>query len=178
MANPEPAPDATPAVQAGSPRREGLARAAAFFVLWMVLMQSVKPGDLAMGAFATACATWASLRLLPPVAGCLNFGALAALMPHLIRESVVAGIDVARRVFRPRIPLRTGFVRCPLGFPPGFARNTFSSITSLLPGTVPTGGDEEALEYHCLDTAQPVVEQLWNEERLLARALVAGRRHG
>ena len=46
MANPEPAPDATPAVQAVSPRREGLARAAAFFVLWMVLMQSVKPGDL------------------------------------------------------------------------------------------------------------------------------------
>ena len=39
-----------------------------------------------------------------------------------------------------------------------------------MPGAVPIDGDEEALEYHCLDTSQPVVEQLWREETLLARA--------
>jgi hypothetical protein len=43
---------------------------------------------------------------------------------------------------------------------------------------VPIDGDEAALEYHCLDTSLPVVEQLWQEEKLLARALEAGRRHG
>ncbi len=43
---------------------------------------------------------------------------------------------------------------------------------------VPIDGDEKALEYHCLDVSQPVVEQLWREETLLARALEAGRRHG
>ena len=47
-----------------------------------------------------------------------------------------------------------------------------------MPGAVPIDGDEEALEYHCLDISQPVVEQLWKEEALLARALEAGRRHG
>jgi len=161
-----------------SVRREALARTGAFFLLWMVLMQSVKPGDLAMGAFATGCATWTSLRLFPPVSGELHFRALLRLVPHFLWESVRAGFDVARRAFDPRLPLSPGFVNCPLDFPPGFARNTFATITSLMPGAVPIDGDEEVLEYHCLDTSQPVVEQLWREETLLARALEAGRRHG
>ena len=167
-----------PAARLDSPRRAGIARATALFVLWMVLMQSVKPGDLAIGALSTAAATWVSLRLLPPAAGCLHFGALLRLLPHFLWESVRAGFDVARRAFDPRLPLAPGFVNCPRGFPPGLARNTFATITSLLPGTVPTDSDDGGIVYHCLDTAQPVVEALWEEERLLARALVAGRRHG
>ena len=91
----------------------------------------------------------------------------------------MAGIDVARRAFNPRLPLHPGFVDYPLDFPPGFARNTFETITSLMPGSVPIDGDEAALEYHCLDVTQPVVEQLADEERALcARRWCAGRRHG
>jgi multicomponent Na+:H+ antiporter subunit E len=170
-------PSAPPATRLDSPRRVAAARGAAFFVLWMVLMQSAKPADVAFGAFATVAATWASLRLLPPASGSLRFGALVALLPHFLWESVRAGIDVARRAFAPSLPLSPGFVSCPLGFPPGLARNTFSTITSLLPGSVPADEADGVLVYHCLDTAQPVVEQLWQEERLLARALVAGKRH-
>ncbi|MBI1283614.1 MAG: sodium:proton antiporter [Thiobacillus sp.] len=155
-----------------------LTRGVAFFALWMVLMQSIKPADLAVGAFATLGATWLSLHLFAPAAGHLRFGSLFALLPHFLRESVRAGIDVARRAFDPRLPLRTGFVDCPLDFPPGLARNTFATITSLMPGTVPADATDDALIYHCLDTAQPVVEALWKEEKLLARALIAGRRHG
>ncbi len=169
---------ATPAPRLDAPRRAAVLRAAAFFLLWMALMQSLKPADLAVGAFATLAATWVSLRLLPPTAGCLHFGALLALMPHFMWESARAGVDVARRAFDPRLPLRPGFVSCPLAFPPGVARNTFAMITSLLPGSVPAGESDGVLVYHCLDTAQPVVEQLWQEERLLAKALVAGKRHG
>jgi multicomponent Na+:H+ antiporter subunit E len=43
---------------------------------------------------------------------------------------------------------------------------------------VSAGDGDEALVYHCLDTTQPVVAQLSEEERLLARALVAGEGHG
>ncbi|MCU0811114.1 MAG: Na+/H+ antiporter subunit E [Thiobacillaceae bacterium] len=155
-----------------------LTRGVAFFVLWMVLMQSTKPADLVVGAFATLGATWLSLHLLAPTAGRLRFGSLFALLPHFIWESVLAGIDVARRAFDPRLPLRTGFVNCPLDFPPGLARNTFATITSLMPGAVAVDATDDSLIYHSLDTAQPVVEALWKEEKLLARALIAGRRHG
>jgi multicomponent Na+:H+ antiporter subunit E len=160
-----------------SPRSTALWRGAAFFLLWMLLMQSVKPSDLAIGVLASVGATWTSLRLLPPVCGGLRFGQLLALLPHFLWESVLAGVDVARRALRPRISLSPGFVACQLTFPPGFARNTFATITSLLPGSVPADEVEGVLIYHCLDDTTPVVEQLLKEERLLAKALVAGQRH-
>jgi multicomponent Na+:H+ antiporter subunit E len=160
------------------PRLTALWRGTGFFLLWMLLMQSGNPADLGIGLFASVGATWVSLHLMPPAEGGLHFGRLIALLPHLLGESLLAGIDVARRAFDPRLPLRPGLVSCPLAFPPGFARNTFATITSLLPGSVAAGEVDGVLVYHCLDISAPVVEQLWKEERLLARALVAGRRHG
>lgn len=164
-----------PAAELDSPHRVSVTRGAMFFALWVALMPSVTPVDLAVGAFAAGVATRVSLRLLPPLAGSVRLGALLALMPHFAWASVLAGIDVAKRALDPRLPLNPGFVDCPLDFAPGVARNTFAAITSLLPGTVPCGDNQNSLTYHCLDVAQPVVEQLWEEERLLARALVAGR---
>jgi multicomponent Na+:H+ antiporter subunit E len=153
------------------------ARTACFVALWLVLMPSLKPGDLAVGAFAVAVATWSSLRLLPPSAGGLRLGRLLMLMPYYLRASVLAGVDVALRAFSPRVRVQPGYLEYPVLFPPGLARNTYSSITSLLPGTVPCGHDDGELVYHCLDTAQPVLEQLAAEEQRLSRALVAGAGH-
>ena len=81
-----------------------------------------------------------------------------------MRESLVVGPLVSGAEF--------------FDFPEGIARNTFATITSMMPGTVPCGEIDGVLEYHCLDIREPVVEALWAEERRLARALTAGRRHG
>ena len=159
-----------------TPMRAAVTRGIGFFALWMVLMQSAKPVDLAFGAFATICATWASLHLLPPASGRLRFFVLLGFMPHFLWQSVVAGLDVARRAFSPSMPMQPGFVPCPLNFPRGLTRNTFAMITSLLPGSVPSGETDGMLVYHALDTSQPVAEQLRHEERLLSRGLVAGER--
>ena len=86
-------------------------------------------------------------------------------------QSVAAGVDVAWRALDPRLPLRPGFVRYPVRFPPGAARNAFTTLTSLLPGTVPAGAERGHIVYHCLDVEQPVVSQLAAEEAALARAL-------
>jgi multicomponent Na+:H+ antiporter subunit E len=153
-------------------------RAASFAALWLAMMPSTEVLDLAVGVFSVASATWTSLWLRPPATGCLRVGMLLALLPHFLWESVRAGVDVALRAMGPRVRVKPGYIDCPLGFPPGLARNRFSSITSLLPGTVPCGDRDGVLVYHCLDTDQPVVEQLWAEEKLLARALVSGRQHG
>ena len=160
-----------------SPRRTAAVRGLAFLALWLVLLPSTKPGDLVIGLLSVAAATFVSMRLLPPASGSLNVDALLLLAPHFLWESVKAGIDLARRALAPHPRLAPGFVNCPLDFPPGLARNTFATITSMMPGTVPSGEDHDALIYHCLDTSEPIVEQLWKEEELLARALVAGRRH-
>jgi len=171
-------PSLTPTARPETLLSTAVWRGTAFFLLWMLLMQSLKRADLAVGVLASVGATSVSLRLLPPSSGGLRFGRLLALLPHFAWESVLAGVDVARRALHPGMPLRPGFVSCPLGFPPGFARNTFATITSLLPGSVAAGEVEGEIVYHCLDTTAPVVEQIWKEERLLARALIAGRHHG
>jgi multicomponent Na+:H+ antiporter subunit E len=155
-----------------------LARGAGFLALWLVLMQSFKPADLAVGLGCTLGATWASLRLLPPAVGRFRPGHMLLLLPRLLWQSVVAGLDVARRAFDPRMPLRAGIVRVPLAFPEGHARNIFAGISSLLPGTVPCGDVDGELIYHCLDLDQPVVEQLQGEGRRMSRTLLAGERHG
>ena len=85
---------------------------------------------------------------------------------------------MAWRTLAPELRLKPGFVACPLDLPEGLARNTFATVTSLMPGTLPCGEENGVLIYHCLDIDQPVVEQLWAEEALMARAITAGRKHG
>lgn len=161
----------------GGRRRAAIARGASFFALWVVLI-GLDPVDLAVGACAAAAATWTSLRLLPPEAGRVRFAVLVALLPRFLWQSVVAGVDVARRAFHPRVPLRPDFVAYPVSLPRGPARNAFETITSLLPGTVPCDEDAQTIIYHCLDVGQPVVAQLAADERAYGRALVPGRSHG
>jgi multicomponent Na+:H+ antiporter subunit E len=148
------------------------------FALWMVLLQSVAPLDLVVGALAAFGATRASLYLLPPSAGRVRLVALVALLPRFLWQSLLAGVDVARRAFAPSVPLRTGFVDYRTGFPRGHARNNFATITSLMPGTLPSGDGPDTIEFHCLDIEQPVVEQMSADERRLAKALVSGEPHG
>lgn len=153
-------------------------RAALYFGLWIVVDASAKPANLVVGALAAAGATWLSLRLLPPGTGQVRVHALLGLLPHFLWQSLLAGIDVARRVFDPGLPMRTGFVDYPTQLPRGSARNAFELISSLLPGSVPTHETETSIEYHCLDTSQPVIEQLRAEEQAYAGALRPGRPHG
>ena len=143
-------------------------RAAWFFGLWLVLA-GADPADLPAAALAVVAATWTSLRLLPPGRSRFSLPALARVALRFLYQSVVAGLDVARRALDPRLPLRPGFVAYPVGFPPGAARNVFATLTSLLPGTVPAGDEDGRLVYHCLDIDQPVVSQLAAEEAALVR---------
>jgi multicomponent Na+:H+ antiporter subunit E len=155
-----------------------LVRALLYFGIWIVVDQSAKPANLVIGVLASAAATWVSMRLLPPAGGRVRLAVLLALLPRFLWQSLVAGVDVARRAFSPRLPLAPGFVDYPVRLPRGSARNAFELISSLMPGSVPTAETEATIEYHCLDTQQAVIGQLAAEEQAYARALVPGRRHG
>ena len=153
-------------------------RALLYFGLWIVIDQSAKPANLVFGVLAAAAATWASAKLLPPSAGHVRLGALLLRLPRFLWQSLVAGVDVARRAFSPRLPLQPGFVDYPVGLPRGVARNAFGAISSLLPGSVPTAETDTVIEYHALDLGQPVVESLAAEERAYAAALRPGQQDG
>ncbi len=150
--------------------RAALARTAGLLAFWVVLI-GAGPGDLVVGVLTACLGAWVSVRLLPAGTLRLHPIALTALALRFAWQSVVAGWDVARRAFDPRLPMRPGFASYPVRLPPGPARNIFTMITSLLPGTVPAGDDGDAVLYHCLDTEQPVLAQLAAEEKVLSPVL-------
>ncbi len=159
-----------PAPAGGSAAATAIMRGLAYFALWVVLI-GIDPLDLAVGLPTAALAAWASLRLLPPGTPGLRVTAALALVPRFLWQSVVAGVDVARRALVPGVSLKPGFAMFAVGLPRGPLRNWFAAISSLMPGTVPVADARDALEYHCLDVSQPVVDQLRAEEQAWAPAL-------
>lgn len=171
-------PAGTDPVPAGSRTAAAAARAALFFGVWIVVDQSAKPGNLLVGMLASAAAAWVSLRLLPPARGRVRLGRLLMLLPRFLWQSLVAGFDVARRAFALRLDLQPGFVDYRTQLPQGSARSAFELIASLMPGSVPSDEGPRHIEFHCLDTRQPVTEQLAAEERAYAPALQGEPRNG
>ena len=148
-----------------------IVRLVGFLALWFVL-DGPRLAGLPVGMFTAGLATWTSLRLLPPGRDRPRFATLALLAVRFVWQSAVAGVDVARRSLDPRLPLRPGFVEYSIHLPPSLARSAFLTLSSLLPGTLPTGSDEDGVVLiHCLDIGQPVVAQMTAEELLVRRAL-------
>jgi multicomponent Na+:H+ antiporter subunit E len=147
-------------------RRAAALRGLSFLGLWLVLA-GADPWGLAFGLFAAAVATRASLALLPPAMHMRPF-ALARLALRVVSQSVLAGADVARRAFDPRLPLRPGLIALPMALPPGAMRDGFRALASLQPGSLPAGLDAEGrLVIHALDTALPIARDTAAAEALL-----------
>jgi multicomponent Na+:H+ antiporter subunit E len=148
-----------------------ITRVGGFFLFW-VIIAGTNPVDLLVGVPVALVVAWASRTLLPVGTKRLRIVAAARFVPRFLCQSVSAGVDVAWRALDPRLPLQPGFVLYQPRLPPGPARSAFCTVTSLLPGTLPSGTDKDGrLIVHCLDRTQPVAEQLATEEALLMRAL-------
>ena len=157
----------------GAPRPAWVAvgRAVLFFAFWLMIA-GYDPVDLPVGLITAAAATWTSLRLLPAAKVQLRLSSLATFALHFMRQSASSGVEVAWRAFSPRLPLNPGFVVYPCRLRSAGTRSAFCALSSLLPGTLPAGTDENgALLVHCLDVGQPVAANLAAEEALFSRAI-------
>ena len=155
-----------------------IARWTGLLVMWL-LIAGASPADLAVGLIAAGLATWASLILPPAGMQRVRPAPLIHLGVSVLCGSVVAGFDVARRAFDPRLPLNPGVVRYRSGLPAGPARAAFGTITSLVPGTLPmVSAPDGALLVHCLDIGQPIADGLARDETLLLSALSLGQVDG
>lgn len=149
-----------------------LVRLALFLALWLILTLG-DPSDILPGLVASLIAAWVSLRLSPQGIKVRSYSALIFFYLRFVRQSWIAGIDVARRAFHPRLPLNIGFVTYRSRLRAGAARSTFCTLASLLPGTLPADLKADGtMAVHCLDVHQPVVAELSADEALLGRALV------
>ncbi len=154
-----------------------LTRAIGFLAFWLIL-SGFKLGDLPAGILAAACASWASLRFLPPGQSKRHPMLIAQLMLRFLQQSVVAGFDVALRALDPRLPLAPGIAICRCTSPMGPLRSGFCTMASLQPGLLPAGFDADGnLVVHCLDVGQPVARLLADEEKRYLRALGLEQHH-
>ena len=145
-----------------------------FLVFWLMIA-GYDPADLPVGLAAAALATWTSLRFLPVSGLHVHLLPLASIVLDFLRQSVSSGAQVAWLALHPSMPLRPGIVAYTTRLQPAGARNAFCALSSLLPGTLPTGSDEHgALSVHCLDVDQPVLTNLAEEEDLFLRMLRDG----
>jgi multicomponent Na+:H+ antiporter subunit E len=150
------------------PARVAAGRAALFFVFWLMIA-GYDPADLPVGVATAVLATWVSLRLLAPTDVRLRPRELAGFVLRFLGQSVRSGVQVAGLAFRPSLPIRPGFVtyRTHLS---GGTLSAFCALSSLLPGTLPMGSEEQGeLLIHCLDVHQSIATDLAREEALFGR---------
>jgi multicomponent Na+:H+ antiporter subunit E len=154
-----------------------LRRFAVYLALWLTLI-GFSGTDLAVGVVTAAFAAWVSVNLLPVSDRQVLPAAVARLAVRLPWQSLVAGVDVARRALDPRLPLQPGFITYPTGLAGGPRRDAFRALLSLQPGTMPVSVAESGdLLIHCLDTSQPVAAQLAAEEMLFSQLTRGGAEH-
>lgn len=148
-----------------------MGRAALLFVFWLMI-SGYQPADLPVGVAAAAAATWASLRLMPPGHLRLRPWPLVSFGLNFVVQTARSGTQVAWLALQPSMRLRPGFVRYETRLASAGRQSAFCALSSLMPGTLPTGSDETgALMIHCLDVEQPVAADLAVEEARFRRML-------
>jgi multicomponent Na+:H+ antiporter subunit E len=154
-----------------------LRRFAIYLALWLILI-GFNMTDLAIGVATAAWATAVSILLLPVNDRQISPLALARFCVRLPWQSLVAGVDVARRALDPRLPLQAGFITYATGLADGPGRNAFRAIMSLQPGTLPVSVAKSGdMLIHCLDTSQPIAAQLAVEEAWFLQLAKGGVKH-
>jgi multicomponent Na+:H+ antiporter subunit E len=138
----------------------GTLRAAAWRILaaagfWWVLTEG--EGSWGFGAAAVLAAVLGSLFLAPPGPG-LRISPLGLLQfaVTFVLRSLVAGLQVARFAFAPRLAVRPAQHTLVTRLPPGLPRVLLANTLTLQPGTLSVALEGDRLRVHVLDDRQPL----------------------
>ena len=132
------------------------------------------PASWLVGAPVVFAAVLLSRRLRGDGGRGFRWPALPGFVLYFLRSSVAGGLDVARRVLDPRLPVAPGFVVYRPQLPRGPGRVLFVNMISLLPGTVSAGLEGERLIVHAIDTEADVEMALRTLEARVARLFGEG----
>jgi multicomponent Na+:H+ antiporter subunit E len=154
-----------------------LRRSFAFLALWICLI-GIGRMDLVIGAVAAAVAAWTSLSLWPSGAGCAS-ASIPAYSVRFVRQSIGAGIEVAKYAFARRVELNPGFTTYRTCLPPGMRREALCTVMSLQPGKMPVEtAPDGTMRIHCLDMSHAVEAELSEDEATFLKILKPERAHG
>lgn len=137
-------------------------------VLWWVLVEG-QAAALVPGVAVAALAVLVSVRAFSTRVYRLRWRAVPSFAVFFIGNSVVAGLDVARRLLVPSLPIAPGTVTVELRIPEGAPRWLLANTLSLLPGTLSVELHEQRLEVHCLDAGADITGAVRDAEQRVAK---------
>ncbi len=140
-------------------------RAAALLLLWWALTE----GSLRDPVFVLASVTlasWASYLICPRGEWPWRPVKIMRFLPYFLWNSLLGGIDVAFRAFRPAMPMNPDIIEFPLRVS-GKPALLMAWTVSLLPGTASVYLERDVLLIHVLDTRLPTQAKLRELEQHL-----------
>ena len=141
-------------------------RTGLFLLLWWILSD----GDTTswwIGIPTVLLATTVSIKLVPPVI--IAWSGIIRFIPFFLLHSLLGGIDVARRVFQPKMSIAPDLFEFPMRLPPGLPQVLMANTVGLLPGTLSVEIEHNVLTVHALDKSTDILAELEAVERSVAR---------
>jgi multicomponent Na+:H+ antiporter subunit E len=122
-------------------------------VLWLALSGSVAPLHLALGVLSSAAVAWMNRDLVTAGPAARTVSRFLGYLPWLLKEIVVANLQVVRIVLDPRLPVDPVVVRFDTMLASDLARTTFANSITLTPGTVTLDVDGRQFAVHAVTRA-------------------------
>ena len=143
-----------------------LSRGAWFALIWWILTDGAV-SSWWIGVPTIVLAVAAGAVLLPPLS--FVWYEFLRFLPFFFWRSLLGGVDVAWRVFHPRLPIAPTLIDYPLRLPPGLPRVVMATVVSLLPGTLSAALHDQVLVVHVLDKRQENTAEIRAVEQGVAR---------
>ena len=128
-------------------------KAAFLFVVWLLLNQSVSPGNIVLGCLLAIIGARVMTALETPMLRMRHPGAILRLAMLVIADITRSNIAVARIITGLAGPAKSGFVRIPLHLRNQYGLATLAVIITSTPGTIWVDFDSrtQILTIHVLD---------------------------
>ncbi|MGK2942652.1 MAG: Na+/H+ antiporter subunit E [Immundisolibacter sp.] len=130
---------------------------AALLVVWLLLNNTLAPGQILLGALLALVLPLLTDRLRPERAHLRRPALAVRLLLRVLWDIVLANFEVARRILGPEAALRPRFVWLPLDIRDPWGIAVLAGIITLTPGTVSSDltADRRYLLVHALDVDDP-----------------------
>ena len=123
---------------------------------------------LAIGVPAVIAAVALSRLLVPKINYSLHPLGLLQYLGFFLKQSVIAGLEVAWIILQPALPVKPGMVRLRLMLAEGGPRWLLVDTLTLLPGTLSVSVEDDELIVHCLNRDKHIEAAVRDIERRVA----------
>lgn len=138
-------------ISAGLPRPM---LSAALLAVWLLLQNSIAPGQILLGGILAVAITKLVVRVWPEPVRLRRPELLLRYLGRLLWDMVIANLEVARLILtRPASTLQPRFIGLPLDLQDEFAIAVLAATITLTPGTIAVDvtPDQRQLLIHSLD---------------------------